>query len=1050
MGTKLLRILDIFPGIHLVTFTQGDNWHRVSRSWVFPLDLAGARHLSSESITQINGLTLAEGWLDNIPFTLPKQVQLLNYSLNRTLPISKRGEIVVSHNYALSIPTTGHSFRLQHNTLTQTWALQEQKNGRLLRSETWDSIANKTIQSLSYQYDNLGRQEKIIDAALGATQVKYHGNSNQVATRIDPAGHATHFAYIPQDQANHGRVDKTTNALGNTQRLTYNKKGQQTAVFGDSAYPLSYGYDEYGSRTELTTYQAHDDSNSPPANNQTGATTEWDYHPTTAALMVKKYADGSTIKYDYSDIGQLTSRVWARHQDQGLATHYDYDDSTGNLQNVSFGRADTSTELISYDYDKNRLSAITDQVGKRSFNYDIAGRVALEMVTINLGNDKQPLVFKINRRYHPTTGQIDTLKLTTPPGAAVELDHQIKYNWDHLQRLHSVTSGAGEFVYHYDDSQRLNKITSPVHEMIYTYEPNRNLITQLKNQSLIGDKSIISTYDYINDAIGRRQSITQKGAAFQQLQLYGESAIQVAYNDRSEVTGYDIIPDVKAQNPSLAQSYIYDSIGNRKQFTTKQQGQETTTTYLRNSINQYTSITQQNPSASSPPASQPPPLHDEDGNLLEDASNHYTWNHENRLIQVNSKDGKTKVEYTYDYQGRRTTKTQTTTNQKQTTIYIYDGWNLLAEIETNSQQQSPSVSSTPASPPPPLVKTSKRFYTWGRDLSGSLQGAGGVGGLLAITKNDDQHRYPCYDANGNIGQMISPKAEIKAAYQYDAFGNVADKTGEEADENPWRFSTKPVEEATGWYYYGYRYYDPKNGRWPSRDPIEESGGVNLYGFVGNDGFNKIDPVGLAESTFRLCKTKEGGETEWKTKAEIEREVKAFFDSYSKLNFRYVFGAREGGSPFDTGLSDPLPILRSGQMLWKWAKDRNGKAQDITTRDRLAMFVGIRADWAEQLLFETFTDRDWKRQEFNNYLGGTPDIGYYEGWDTTTPSSYIIELKTTKQKSDLKTQIVNKAVKIAHEALAEKKTSILINARGYLYQSSDVTKNVEDDNDTDDD
>jgi RHS repeat-associated protein len=45
-------------------------------------------------------------------------------------------------------------------------------------------------------------------------------------------------------------------------------------------------------------------------------------------------------------------------------------------------------------------------------------------------------------------------------------------------------------------------------------------------------------------------------------------------------------------------------------------------------------------------------------------------------------------------------------------------------------------------------------------------------------------------------------------------------------------------------YYGYRYYDPKTGRWPSRDPIEELGGINLYGFVSNDGVNKLDVLGL--------------------------------------------------------------------------------------------------------------------------------------------------------------------------------------------------------------
>lgn len=46
--------------------------------------------------------------------------------------------------------------------------------------------------------------------------------------------------------------------------------------------------------------------------------------------------------------------------------------------------------------------------------------------------------------------------------------------------------------------------------------------------------------------------------------------------------------------------------------------------------------------------------------------------------------------------------------------------------------------------------------------------------------------------------------------------------------------------------YGYRYYDPMTGRWPSRDPIGENGGVNLYGFVGNNGLNQLDYLGMLE------------------------------------------------------------------------------------------------------------------------------------------------------------------------------------------------------------
>ncbi len=45
-------------------------------------------------------------------------------------------------------------------------------------------------------------------------------------------------------------------------------------------------------------------------------------------------------------------------------------------------------------------------------------------------------------------------------------------------------------------------------------------------------------------------------------------------------------------------------------------------------------------------------------------------------------------------------------------------------------------------------------------------------------------------------------------------------------------------------YYGYRYYDPVTGRWPSRDPIGEEGGINLYGMVGNDSVNRWDVLGL--------------------------------------------------------------------------------------------------------------------------------------------------------------------------------------------------------------
>jgi len=55
---------------------------------------------------------------------------------------------------------------------------------------------------------------------------------------------------------------------------------------------------------------------------------------------------------------------------------------------------------------------------------------------------------------------------------------------------------------------------------------------------------------------------------------------------------------------------------------------------------------------------------------------------------------------------------------------------------------------------------------------------------------------------------------------------------------------KNADQQTRLAEYGYRHYDPVTGRWPSSDPIAERGGVNLYAYVGNDGVNRWDVLGL--------------------------------------------------------------------------------------------------------------------------------------------------------------------------------------------------------------
>ncbi|MCH2075246.1 MAG: nucleotidyltransferase domain-containing protein [Puniceicoccaceae bacterium] len=83
-------------------------------------------------------------------------------------------------------------------------------------------------------------------------------------------------------------------------------------------------------------------------------------------------------------------------------------------------------------------------------------------------------------------------------------------------------------------------------------------------------------------------------------------------------------------------------------------------------------------------------------------------------------------------------------------------------------------------------------------------------------------------------------------FGYGPFGEPLASVGPEATTFRFTFSTKYQDPETGYHYYGYRYYDADKGRWLSRDPIEEQGGVNLFGFVGNDGVNRWDYLGLQE------------------------------------------------------------------------------------------------------------------------------------------------------------------------------------------------------------
>jgi RHS repeat-associated protein len=138
--------------------------------------------------------------------------------------------------------------------------------------------------------------------------------------------------------------------------------------------------------------------------------------------------------------------------------------------------------------------------------------------------------------------------------------------------------------------------------------------------------------------------------------------------------------------------------------------------------------------------------------------------------------------------------------------YLYDGRRVIQERNSGN---TPTVT-----------------YTRGPDLSGSFEGAGGIGGLLArshgysgSTGAWSTHHYYHADGGGNITAMAdnhATTAALSASYRYDPFGRTLSQSGTMAAANLYRFSSKEIHAQSGMYGYGFRFYDPTLQRWLNR------------------------------------------------------------------------------------------------------------------------------------------------------------------------------------------------------------------------------------------
>ena len=394
--------------------------------------------------------------------------------------------------------------------------------------------------------------------------------------------------------------------------------------------------------------------------------------------------------------------------------------------------------------------------------------------------------------------------------------------YDLLGRLTNLVDGFGQTRYSYANNRLASEDGPWAEDTVsysYQYAGPRSGLTLLQPNASPWTQS----YGY--DAAERLTSVASPGGAFG----YAYDSTRVALpgtltlpNGATIATSYDFMARLTNTTLRSSQSAVLNHHG----YGYNAASQRTSVTNLAgNTVAYRYDRSGQLTQASGKEANGTTRLNEQFG---------YGYDDENQLITVivtNGVNNSTLSRFAYDGFGRRRVRTECVWQNggwatNALVRYVYDGMVVLQERDGNNL---PTVT-----------------YTRGRDLSSSLQGAGGIGGLLALTLHSSlptPHFFYHADGNGNVTCLINEKQAVVARYVYEPFGNVLSMSGSLADLNLYRFSSKEAHPVSGLVHYGFRFYDPNLQRWVNRDPAGNRSGANAYLALLNGPLDALDPDG---------------------------------------------------------------------------------------------------------------------------------------------------------------------------------------------------------------
>lgn len=662
----------------------------------------------------------------------------------------------------------------------------------------------------SYQYDGVGQLKKIILPDSSFLSYNYDA-AHRLTDITDNLGNRVHYTLDAMGNRTKEELFDPLNNLAQTQQREYDALGRLWKDIGAQSQTTQYQYDAQGNLKQVTDPLLHSVAHQFDARNRLTQTTDpanGIIRQTLDALdQITQVSDPRNIDttYTVNGFGNVTQETSA---DRGTI-NYTYD-TAGNLKTVTDARGvkhtyiwdalnrptkrthttvagipATAALIWNYDAGTNgigRLTGMSDESGSTNFSYDPNGRLLNKTQITRIGT----INYTLTLGYHyDSFGRLD--HMTYPSGTQVSTTYGVDGRPAEIRVNGNLL--LSNIVY-----QPFGEPKSWVWGNGQAYTRSFDLDGRLKTHPLGGNTRTL-TYD----AASRITNTTDTNPVYNRTYDYDALSrlTSQANNTGFKLWGYDANSNrTNAQTGSTNYPFTIATISNRLQDVAGPV------------IKTYN--------------------YDAAGNPLSDGATTFTWNAAGKLSTTvnNTKTHK----YKYNALDQRISKNGPLSSKH---FFFYDpAGQLIGEYRNNASTTTPTDDW--------LVR---QETIWLEDIPVAvIRKPAATSAIRIYFIHADHLNTPRVIVNQN-------NTPVWRWENTHAFG--ANLPDEDPDSNNKlfeyhsRFSGQYFDKETNLHYNYFRYYEPETGRYISPDPIGLAGGMNVFGYVGQNPMKWTDPLGLA-------------------------------------------------------------------------------------------------------------------------------------------------------------------------------------------------------------